>query len=81
MKTDPLNAVFGLILLLLGGVVLYYNGTVSGFLGTLGFHTKFQPSVAMAGYVQLLLAPVVGWFVLGMGAVLTGLNLHAKKLI
>ena len=81
MKTDTLNAVLGSVLLLLGSLVLYYDGTVPGFLGTLGFHAKFQPAVAAAGFVQLLLAPVVGWFVLGMGAVLTGLNLHAKKLI
>jgi hypothetical protein len=81
MKTDAFTVTLGVLLLLLGGMVLYCNGTVSGFFGNLGFHTKFQPAASAAGFVQLLLAPVVGWFVFGMGAVLTGLNLHAKKLI
>jgi len=81
MKTTVFTGFLGLLLLLLGGSVLFYDGSLSALIKPSGFDSIYQHAGASLAIPHLLMSPVIGWFVIGTGAVLTGLKLHEGKLI
>jgi hypothetical protein len=67
-------------MLALGGIVLFCTGSLPTLIGPSSLET-LQPQAGMLAALYLLMTPVVGWFVVGMGAVFTGLKLQENRVV
>jgi hypothetical protein len=79
MKKGILPGLVGFLMLLLGGMALLSDGALSTFMASSSVHSLTRAMAFVPAY--LAIPPMVGWFVSGMGAVLTGLTLHERKIL
>jgi hypothetical protein len=79
-RKNPLHVLPGLLLLMLGGIVLFYTGSLSTLMRPSSLET-LHPQASMTAGLYLLMSPVLGWFVVGMGAVFTGLKLQENRMV